>query len=171
MASSRSPVDLRPPTESLDRELSESEEFCGWFMKRKKSYCTPSVVTNFPESRKSPNGHEPPQTQNRAIIWQFGIIKAHSHKKNELRGVRNKKVRCGGIFFVYATFFVSMQHTLIKLNGNGLLSSKALQNRSQNCWGVSQTDAMIISSPGATCKKTVVAWWLREDSPGCSDCE
>ena len=69
ITSSRSPVDLRPPTESLDRELSESEEFCGWFMKRKKSYCTPSVVTNFPESRKSPNGYEPPQTQNRAIMW------------------------------------------------------------------------------------------------------
>ena len=74
-------------------------------MKRKKSYCTPSVVTNFPESRKSPNEYEAPQTQNRAIMWQFGIIKAHSHKKNELRGVRNKKVRCGGIFFVYATGF------------------------------------------------------------------
>ena len=69
ITSTRSPVDLRPPTESLDRELSESEEFCGWFMKRKKSYCAPSVVTNFPESRKSPNEYEPPQTQNRAIMW------------------------------------------------------------------------------------------------------
>ena len=68
ITSSRSPVDLRPPTESLDRELSESEEFRGWFMKRKKSYCTPSVVTNFPESRKSPNEYEPLQTRNRAIM-------------------------------------------------------------------------------------------------------
>ena len=111
-------------------------------MKRKKSYCTPSVVTNFPESRKSPNEYEAPQTQNRAIMWQFGIIKAHSHKKNELRGVRNKKVRWWWYFFVYATFFVSMQHTPIKLSGNGLLSSKALRNRSQNFWGVSQSEVM-----------------------------
>ena len=28
-----------------------------------------------------------------------------------------------------------MQHTPIKLSGNGLLSSKALRNRSQNFWG------------------------------------
>ena len=31
-------VDLRPVSESLRSELSIAEEFCGWFMKREKSY-------------------------------------------------------------------------------------------------------------------------------------
>ena len=83
-----------------------------------------------------------PQTHNRAHYGYFSIVGAHLHKKNELRGVRNKKVRWWWYFFEYATLFVSMQHTLIKLSGNGLLSSKALRNRSQNCWDVSQSEVM-----------------------------
>ena len=34
----KAPVDLRPATESLGSELSIAEEFCGWSMKREKSY-------------------------------------------------------------------------------------------------------------------------------------
>ena len=34
----KAPVDLRPVSESLGSELSIAEEFCGWSMKRKKSY-------------------------------------------------------------------------------------------------------------------------------------
>ena len=97
-----------------------------------------SVMTNFPDNREKPNSIQTPRTHNQAHHVHFSIIWGHSHKKNELRGVRNKKVRWWWYFFVYATFFVPMQHTPIKLNGNGLLSSKALRNRSQFFWEVSQ---------------------------------
>ena len=101
-----------------------------------------SVMTIFSDNREKPNSIQTPQTHNRAHYGYFSIVGAHLHKKNELRGVRNKKVRWWWYFFVHATFFASMQHTLIKLSGNGLLSSKALRNRSQNCWDVSQSEVM-----------------------------
>ena len=103
-----------------------------------------SVMTNFSDNREKPNSIQTPRTHNRAHHGYFSIVGAHLHKKNELRGVRNKKVGWWWYFFVYATFFVSMQHTLIKLNGNGLLSSKALRNRSQNFWNVSQSAVMCV---------------------------
>ena len=51
-------------------------------------------------------------------------------------------------FFSHTNYFFSVQHATPKLIGNVLLSSRAAQNRSQNCWGFFQSDAMIISSPG-----------------------
>ena len=40
-----------------------------------------------------------------------------------------------------------------KLSGYGLLSTQGVQNRSQNCWVVSQSYVMPISLPGGGAKK------------------
>ena len=85
ITSSSPPVDLRPPTESLDRALSKTEEFCGWFMKRKKSYCKPSVVSNFPESRKSSNGYDPPPKPEPSYLLVVWYHKGPFTKKKTIR--------------------------------------------------------------------------------------
>ena len=49
--------------------------------------------------------------------------------------------------------FFSVQLGHLKLSGYGLLSTQGVQNRSQNCWVVSQSYVMPISLPGGGAKK------------------
>ena len=49
--------------------------------------------------------------------------------------------------------FFSLQPGHLKLSGYGLLSTQGVQNRSQNCWVVSQSYVMPISLPGGGAKK------------------
>ena len=54
-------------------------------------------------------------------------------------------------FFSHTNYFFSVQHANLKLIGNGLLSSRAAQNRSQKYSSVSQSEATAFSwrDPGA----------------------
>ena len=54
-------------------------------------------------------------------------------------------------FFSHTNYFFSVQHANPKLIGNGLLSSRAAQNRSQKYSSVSQSEATAVRwrDPGA----------------------
>ena len=54
-------------------------------------------------------------------------------------------------FFGTCDFFSSVQLGHLKLSGYGLLSTQGVQNRSQNCWIVSQSEVILqyVRDPGA----------------------
>ena len=54
-------------------------------------------------------------------------------------------------FFCNMKLFFSLQLGHLKLIGNGLLSTQGVQNRSQNCWIVSQSEVILqyVRDPGA----------------------
>ena len=54
-------------------------------------------------------------------------------------------------FFCNMKLFFSVQLGHLKLSGYGLLSTQGVQNRSQNCWIVSQSEVMLqyMRDPGA----------------------
>ena len=54
-------------------------------------------------------------------------------------------------FFCNMKLFFSVQLGHLKLSGYGLLSTQGVQNRSQNCWIVSQSEVMLqyARDPGA----------------------
>ena len=62
--------------------------------------------------------------------------------------------------------FFSVQLGHLKLSGYGLLSTQGVQNRSQNCWIVSQSEVMLqyMRDPGAPAelgpKGVKLAWHL-----------
>ena len=56
-------------------------------------------------------------------------------------------------FFFFMLLFFSVQLGHLKLSGYGMLSTQAVQNRSRNCWAVSQSYVMPISLPGGGAKK------------------
>ena len=54
-------------------------------------------------------------------------------------------------FFPNMKLFFSVQLGHLKLSGYGLLSTQGVQNRSQNCWIVSQSEVILqyVRDPGA----------------------
>ena len=54
-------------------------------------------------------------------------------------------------FFRTCNYFFSVQLGHLKLSGYGLLSTQGVQNRSQNCWIVSQSEVTLqyMRDPGA----------------------
>ena len=54
-------------------------------------------------------------------------------------------------FFCNMKLFFSVQLGHLKLSGYGLLSTQGVQNRSQNCWVVSQSEVILqyMRDPGA----------------------
>ena len=54
-------------------------------------------------------------------------------------------------FFCNMKLFFSVQLGHLKLSGYGLLSTQGVQNRSQNCWIVSQSEVILqyMRDPGA----------------------
>ena len=46
-------------------------------------------------------------------------------------------------FFSHTNYFFSVQLGHLKLSGYGLLSTQGVQNRSQNCWIVSQSEVIL----------------------------
>jgi len=54
-------------------------------------------------------------------------------------------------YFSHTNYFFSVQLGHPKLSGYGLLSTQGVQNRSQNCWIVSQSEVMLqyMRDPGA----------------------
>ena len=54
-------------------------------------------------------------------------------------------------FFSHTNYFFSVQLGHLKLSGYGLLSTQGVQNRSQNCWIVSQSEVILqyMRDPGA----------------------
>ena len=58
-------------------------------------------------------------------------------------------------FFVTCNYFFSMQLGHLKLSGYGLLSTQGVQNRSQNCRSISQSEVILqyMRDPGAPAER------------------
>ena len=54
-------------------------------------------------------------------------------------------------FFSHTNYFFSVQLGHLKLSGYGLLSTQGVQNRSQNCWIISQSEVILqyMRDPGS----------------------
>ena len=78
-------------------------------------------------------------------------------------------------FFSYTNYFFSVQLGHLKLIGNGLLSTQGVQNRSQNCRSISQSEVILqyMRDPGAPAElgrkgvKLRPVSGLRWGFPGC----
>ena len=73
-------------------------------------------------------------------------------------------------FFCNMKLFFSVQLGHLKLSGYGLLSTQGVQNRSQNCWIVSQSEVMLqyVQDPGAPAVCRTKGVKLALESASCS---